>query len=83
MPFYTKIISHAYKFKINKNTFCREVLKNIYEFRLDDIISMFTQIECNNHYYIKGEVGKLKFYFRKIPLHQQKILVISVLSNSP
>jgi len=32
---------------------------------------------------IKGELGKLQFYFRKINLHQQTILVVSVLSNSP
>jgi len=25
----------------------------------------------------KGELGKLEFYFRKIPLHQQKFLVVS------
>jgi len=31
----------------------------------------------------KGELGKLQIYFRKIPLHQQKYLVISVLSNLP
>jgi len=31
----------------------------------------------------KGEQGELQFYFRKIPLHQQNFLVISVLSNSP
>jgi len=30
----------------------------------------------------KGELGEFEFYFRKIPLHQQKILVVSVLSNS-
>jgi len=34
-------------------------------------------------YYIKGELGELEFYFRKIPLHQQKFLVVSILSNSP
>jgi len=28
----------------------------------------------------KGELGELEFYFRKIPLHQQNFLVISVLS---
>jgi len=32
---------------------------------------------------IKGELGKLQFYFRKIPLHEQKFLVVSVLSNWP
>jgi len=31
----------------------------------------------------KGELGELQIYFRKIPLHQKKILVVSVLSNSP
>jgi len=30
---------------------------------------------------LKGELGELKFYLRKIPLHQQKFLVVSVLSN--
>jgi len=33
--------------------------------------------------YIKGELGELQIYFRKIPLHQQNFLVVSVLSNSP
>jgi len=32
---------------------------------------------------LKGEEAELEFYFRKIPLHQQKFLVVSVLSNSP
>jgi len=32
---------------------------------------------------IKGELGELEFYLRKIPLHQPKVLVASVLSNSP
>jgi len=32
---------------------------------------------------LKGELGKLQFYFRKILLHQQTFLVISVLSNLP
>jgi len=38
-----------------------------------------------DHYLIelKGELGELEFCFRKIPLHQQKFLVVSVLSNSP
>jgi len=31
---------------------------------------------------LKGELGELEFYFREIPLHQQKVLVVSVLSNS-
>jgi len=31
----------------------------------------------------KGEQGKLQFYFKKIPLHQQKFLMASVLSNTP
>jgi len=31
----------------------------------------------------KGELQEFEFYFRKIPLHQQKFLVVSVLSNSP
>jgi len=34
------------------------------------------------YYNIKGELGELEFYFKKIPLHQQKFLVVSVLSNS-
>jgi len=29
------------------------------------------------------ELEKLEFYFRKIPLHQQKFLVVSALANSP
>jgi len=33
--------------------------------------------------YFKGELKELEFYFRKIPLHQRKFLVDSVLSNSP
>jgi len=32
---------------------------------------------------VKGELVELQFYFRKIPLHQQKFLVVSVLPNSP
>jgi len=36
-----------------------------------------------NEFIIKEELGELQFYFRKIPLHQQKFLVVSVLSNSP
>jgi len=32
---------------------------------------------------VKRELGELEFYFRKIPLHQQKSLVVSGLSNSP
>jgi len=28
--------------------------------------------------YIKGELGELEFYFSKIPLQQQKFLVVSV-----
>jgi len=32
---------------------------------------------------LKGELRELEFYFRKIPLHQQKFLVVSVPSNSP
>jgi len=31
----------------------------------------------------QGKPGELEFYFRKIPLHQQKFLVVSILSNSP
>jgi len=31
----------------------------------------------------KGKLGELQFYFRKKPLHQQKFLVVSFLSNSP
>jgi len=33
-----------------------------------------------NSFAIKGELGELEFYFRKIPLHQQKFLVVSLLS---
>jgi len=29
---------------------------------------------------VKGERGELQFYFWKIPLHQQKFLVVMVLS---
>jgi len=29
---------------------------------------------------LKGELGEFHIYFRKIPLHQQKFLVVSVLS---
>jgi len=32
---------------------------------------------------VKGKLGELEFYFRKIPLHQQKFLVVSIFSNSP
>jgi len=32
---------------------------------------------------LKGELGEFQIYFRKIPLHQQNILVVSVLPNSP
>jgi len=32
--------------------------------------------------FFKGELGELRFYFRKIPLYHQKFLVVSVLSNS-
>jgi len=31
---------------------------------------------------LKGELGELEFHFRKIPLHQQKFLVVPILSNS-
>jgi len=33
---------------------------------------------------LKGELGEFYIYFKKIiPLHQQKFLVVLVLSNSP
>jgi len=32
---------------------------------------------------IKGELREILIYFRKIPLHQQNFLVVSVLSNLP
>jgi len=32
---------------------------------------------------IKGELGVIQIYFRKIPLHQQNLLVVSVPSNLP
>jgi len=32
---------------------------------------------------LKGKLGEFQIYFKKIPLHQQHFLVISVLSNSP
>jgi len=41
---------------------------------------------CHNtlhDYIIKGKLGEFQIYFRKIPLHQQKFFVVSVLSNSP
>jgi len=31
----------------------------------------------------KGELEELQIYFRKIPLNQQKFLVVSLLSNLP
>jgi len=31
----------------------------------------------------KGEQGVIQFHFRKIPLHQQKFFLVTVLSNSP
>jgi len=30
---------------------------------------------------VKGKLGELEFFFKKILRHQQKILVVSVLSN--
>jgi len=42
-----------------------------------------SKIDCWLIKQFKGELRELQFYFRKIPLHQQKFLVISVLSNSP
>jgi len=32
---------------------------------------------------LKGQLGEVQIYFRKTLLHQQKFLVLSVLSNSP
>jgi len=32
---------------------------------------------------VKGELGEFQIYFRKIPLHQQKLLVVLLFSNSP
>jgi len=32
---------------------------------------------------LKGELGEIHIYFRKVFLHQQKFLVVSVLSYSP
>jgi len=32
---------------------------------------------------VKEELGEIQIYFWKIPLHQQKLLVFSVVSNSP
>jgi len=34
-------------------------------------------------YSVKGELGEFQIYFRKIPLHQQKFLVVLVLYNLP
>jgi len=39
---------------------------------------MSTQIEV-----LEGELGVIQIYFRKILLHQQKFLVVSILSNAP
>jgi len=36
---------------------------------------------CNST--LAGELGELQVYFRKILLHQQNILVVSVLFNTP
>jgi len=33
--------------------------------------------------YVKVRTRRMQFYLRKISLHQQKILIVSVLSNSP
>jgi len=50
---------------------------------------IFSRGECflrywvNNLMIFKGELGELEFYLRKISLHQQKFLVVSVFSNSP
>jgi len=46
--------------------------------------SELDQVQLTHHHFIfflfKGEIGELQFYFRKIPLHQQKFLGSSVLS---
>jgi len=42
-------------------------------------ITLTTKLQVS----VKGELGELEFYFRKIHLHQQNFLVVSVLSNSP
>jgi len=38
---------------------------------------------CKILHVLKGEQGLIQCYFRKIPLHQQKLLVVSVLCNLP
>jgi len=39
--------------------------------------------EINEQLLFKGKLGEFQIYFRKVPLHQQKSLVASVLTNSP
>jgi len=47
------------------------------------ILEKFEIYVYNSNSRLKGELGELKFYFIKVPLHQQKFLVVSVLSDSP
>jgi len=40
-------------------------------------------ITLNQTITLKRKLGEIQIYFKKIPLHQQIFLVVSVLSNSP
>jgi len=43
------------------------------------VLSTVSQLKYTMSYVrtpLKGELGELEFYFRKIPLHQQKFLVV-------
>jgi len=44
---------------------------------------MWLQMVAQKKKEIKGELRQIQIYFGKIPLHQQKVLMVSVLSNSP
>jgi len=49
-----------------------------------DIILLFSLFGSHTQLcVIKGELREIQIYFRKIPLHQQKFLLVSVLFNSP
>jgi len=38
---------------------------------------------CDENYNLKEKKGEFQIYFGKIPLHQQKILMVLVLFNLP
>jgi len=62
------------------------VLKNLifFQFKIKwSKIRVQYPFKCVDALHIKGVLGELEFYFRKIRLHQQKFLVVSVFSNSP